>query len=152
MKAIKQATGARPTRTSAGVIVVRRAAGRWRFLLLRAFRYWDFPKGMVEEGEEPLAAARREVEEETGITELDFRWGTDYRETEPYNRAKVARYYIAETSQSRVVFGINPLLGRPEHHEYRWADEAQAQALVSARVAPILAWALDLIKKPAKPG
>jgi len=26
------------------------------FLLLRAFNHWDFPKGMVESGEEALAA------------------------------------------------------------------------------------------------
>jgi predicted NUDIX family NTP pyrophosphohydrolase len=28
---------------------------------------WTIPKGVVDEGEEPLAAARREFEEETGI-------------------------------------------------------------------------------------
>ena len=46
---------------SAGVIVVRRAGGAWHYLLLRAFDYWDFPKGIVEQGEDPLQAARREV-------------------------------------------------------------------------------------------
>jgi predicted NUDIX family NTP pyrophosphohydrolase len=29
---------------------------------------WSIPKGTVEEGEEPLAAGRREFEEETGLT------------------------------------------------------------------------------------
>ena len=41
-------------------------------LLLRAYRNWDLPKGLVEPGEQPFAAACREVEEETGITDLDF--------------------------------------------------------------------------------
>ena len=27
---------------------------------------WSIPKGLIDEGEEPLAAARREFEEETG--------------------------------------------------------------------------------------
>jgi len=39
--------------------VVRTTPQGWRFLLLRAFNHWDFPKGMVETGEEPLAAAIR---------------------------------------------------------------------------------------------
>ncbi|WP_374775821.1 NUDIX hydrolase [Streptomyces sp. NBC_01310] len=31
-------------------------------------KYWDIPGGYVETGESPLSAARREVEEELGIT------------------------------------------------------------------------------------
>ena len=53
-----------PARLSAGVIVVRRAPQGWLFLLLRAYRNWDFPKGLVEPGESPLATARRELGEE----------------------------------------------------------------------------------------
>jgi bis(5'-nucleosidyl)-tetraphosphatase len=60
---------------SAGVIVVRKHADGYRYLLLRAFRYWDFPKGLVEAGEDPLASAVREVAEETTLTDLKFRWG-----------------------------------------------------------------------------
>ena len=44
-----------PERFSAGVIVVRRTPEGPRFLLLRSYRYWDFPKGQVETGETPLA-------------------------------------------------------------------------------------------------
>lgn len=43
---------------SAGVIIVRRYDDEWRYLLLRVYNYWDFPKGEVEPGEDPLAAAR----------------------------------------------------------------------------------------------
>ena len=57
----------RSSRLSAGVVVVRQSGEGWRFLLLRAFNHWDFPKGMVEAGEEPLAAAIREVREESLI-------------------------------------------------------------------------------------
>ena len=52
---------------SSGAVVVRRAGGEWLLLVLRAFRNWDFPKGLVEPGEEPLTAAKREVAEETGL-------------------------------------------------------------------------------------
>lgn len=131
---------------SAGVIVVRREGNMWLYLLLRAFKYWDFPKGIVGGDEDPLEAARREVEEETGLTDLVFSWGHDYRETEPYGQSKVARYYVAETRQREVVLPISPELGRPEHHEYRWVSYAEARRLLAPRVQPILDWAHALIK------
>ena len=105
---------------SAGVVVVRQTAEEWLFLMLRAYRNWDFPKGLVEAGENPLAAARREVAEETLIEDLSFTWGECYIETAPYSRNKVARYYLAATQADSVTLPIRPELGRPEHHEWRW--------------------------------
>ncbi len=58
---------------SAGVIVVRLVEQTPQYLLLRAYSYWDFPKGEVEAGEDPLHAAVREVQEETTLGELVFR-------------------------------------------------------------------------------
>jgi len=59
------------TERSAGAIVYRltgRGATREReYLLLDYGRYWDFPKGHVEAGEDDLAAAVRELHEEPGI-------------------------------------------------------------------------------------
>ena len=129
---------------SAGVVVLNRSGGTCRFLLLRAYSYWDFPKGLVERDEVPLAAAQREVEEEAGICTLDFCWGDVYRETEPYGRGKVARYYVAETSETRVVLRVSPELGRPEHHEARWVLLEQALTLLAPRVHPIVKWAADV--------
>lgn len=131
----------RPTRLSAGVVVVRETPEGWRYLLLRAFNHWDFPKGMVEAGEEPLAAAIREVKEETGIADLEFAWGDVHTETGPYSRGKVARYYLARTGTSDVVLMIIEELGRAEHNEYRWVDLETAMKLVSPRVQPIVQWA-----------
>ena len=54
------------------MVVVSRTDEHWRVLLLRVYNYWDCPKGVVEAGEDPLVAARREVREETTIEELDF--------------------------------------------------------------------------------
>lgn len=131
----------RPTRLSAGVVVVRDTSEGWRFLLLRAFTHWDFPKGMVEAGEEPLAAAIREVKEETLITDLEFAWGDAHIQTGPYSHGKVARYYLARTRTTEVSLPVIEELGRPEHNEYRWVDEAGALKLVSPRVEPIVEWA-----------
>ena len=132
---------ARAPRLSAGVVVVRRGPTGWLFLMLRAYRNWDFPKGVLEPGEEPLAAARREVREETLINDLQFTWGEEYRETAPYSNNKVARYYVAQTHTERVTLPVSPELGKPEHDESRWLDLAGALSLSSPRVAPIVRWA-----------
>lgn len=131
---------------SSGIVVVRRGHREWKYLLLRAYRNWDFPKGIVEEGEDPLDAAKREVAEETGIWDLEFHWGLTYRETEPYSGGKkVARYYIAETETSEVVFSVNPEIGRPEHHEYRWVNDREIRELAPKRILGIVEWASSIL-------
>ena len=130
-----------PPILSAGVVVLRDTDDGWRVLLLRAYNYWDCPKGLAEVGEDPLTAAKREVQEETGITDLDFRWGEDFFETEPYSKNKVARYYLAATRVADVKLPVSPDLGVPEHHEYRWLDFAAARALAVPRIAAVLTWA-----------
>lgn len=135
-------------RLSAGVVVVRSGKVGWLFLMLRAYRNWDFPKGMVEPGEEPLAAARREVREETLIEDLEFRWGEMYRETGPYGNRKIARYYLAATQTESVALPVNPELGRPEHNEWRWMDREAAFSVASPRLQPIVRWAAEAVGHP----
>jgi len=136
---------------SSGVVVVRWNSDHYDYLLLRAYNYWDFPKGVVETNESPLQAAVREVEEETTLTRLRFRWGDVYRETHPYNQGrKVARYYIAEASSSAVRLPDNPELGRPEHSEYRWVDRATAWTLLTPRVRAILEWTDSILIRPTR--
>jgi 8-oxo-dGTP pyrophosphatase MutT (NUDIX family) len=132
-------------RLSAGVVIIRETADGPRYLLLRAYRHWDFPKGMVESDETPFAAAQREVAEETGIRALDFAWGEVYRETAPYARGKVARYYLARTDREDVELTANPLTGIHEHMEYRWVRPEEAVALVTPRVKQILDWAQNCL-------
>src|SRR5271170_8143150 len=91
-----------PTRLSSGVVVVSVIDRKLEFLLLRAYRNWDFPKGLVEAGEEPIQAAIREVREETTLEDLSFEWGMVFMDTGPYNRGKIARYYIARSKETRV--------------------------------------------------
>lgn len=126
---------------SAGAVIVRETDGGARFLLLRAFDHWDFPKGLVEAGEVPLAAAIREVREETTLDDLEFPFGEIFTETGPYSRGKIARYYLARTRRSDVSLPVNPAIGVPEHHEYRWVDQPSALQLVSPRVQPVVQWA-----------
>jgi len=136
---------------SAGIVIIRKEGPDWKYLLLRAYKNWDFPKGMVEPREDPLESAKRESEEEAGISDLNFKWGHVFKETEPYTgpfnrKKKIARYYIAETTQSKVTFSVNPELGKPEHHEYRWLSHTEVRKLAPGRLIPIIEWANDLIQ------
>jgi 8-oxo-dGTP pyrophosphatase MutT (NUDIX family) len=126
---------------SAGIVVVREEEGEWKYLFLRAYRNWDFPKGIVGEGEDPLLAAKREVEEETGIQDLRFQWGIQYKETDPYlGGKKIARYYVAVTSEKSLTLPSSPELGRPEHDEYRWISYEELKTLAPPRLQPIVEW------------
>ena len=129
------------SRLSCGVVVARKTDAGWVTLMLRAFHHWDFPKGIREQGEEPMHAAIREVGEETGITELSFDWGDRFFETGPYSRGKIARYFIATTTQEDVSMGISPETGEPEHHEWRWVTFDEAFDLGAPRVRQIVQWA-----------
>src|ERR1043165_6610877 len=53
---------------SAGLIIFREDPdGRRLYLLLDYGKHWDYPKGHIEKGEDEVAAAPRELKEETGI-------------------------------------------------------------------------------------
>jgi bis(5'-nucleosidyl)-tetraphosphatase len=133
------------TRLSSGVVIVSLLNRKLRFLLLRAYRNWDFPKGLVEPGEEPIEAAIREVREETALDDISFDWGLVFMDTGPYNRGKISRYYIARSKETHIVLPVNPQLGVPEHHEARWVDYQKALDMVTPRLTPVLRWAYRII-------
>ena len=130
---------------SAGVVIVSLMERKLKFLLLRAYRNWDFPKGIVEPGESPIDAALREVREETTLDDISFDWGLAFMETGPYNKGKIARYYIARSKEQQILLPINPDLGVPEHQEARWVSVDKALGLVSARLKPVVRWSYNTI-------
>ena len=132
-------------RLSCGAVIVRRSDGGWLTLMLRAYRNWDFPKGLCEPGESPIEAAVREVREESGIEVLHFDWGNRFTETGPYSQGKTARYYLARTEQAAVRMGLSPDTGRPEHHESRWVDFDTAHDLAAPRVRTVVEWARAIV-------
>ena len=136
---------ASPPRLSSGVVVVSVLERKLKFLLLRAYRNWDFPKGLVEAGEEPIDAAVREVREETTLDDISFDWGMVFINTGPYNKGKISRYYIARSKEVQVRLPVNPELGHPEHHEARWVDFDTALTMISPRLQPVVRWAYGVV-------
>lgn len=126
---------------SAGVVIIRYENNTPLLLLMRAYTYWDFPKGGIEDNENKIMAAIREVQEEAGITDLDFKWGKSYYETESYGKnKKVVFYFIAETKEQNIVMGISPQLGTPEHEEYKWVTFDEAKSLTVDRIKKVISW------------
>lgn len=130
-----------PEILSCGAVIVRWDRGEFRYLLLKAYNFWDFPKGQLEGDETPLETALREIKEETTIEDLTFPWGQDFYETAPYYRGKkVARYYLGETRRRRIELPINPELGRPEHSRWAWFTRFEALKHVTPRVQEVIYW------------
>jgi len=137
--------------TSAGGVVVRMASAdggdaRPLFLIIRdSYDNWGFPKGHVEAGERPEAAALREVSEETGIESLTVRTSIDtidwYFRFRGRLIHKVCHFYLmvtdlADTSPQRSE-GITAC---------RWESYEQAAQLVSyANARDVLRRAHELI-------
>lgn len=116
---------------SAGGIVFRRDGERTFFLLIRdPYRNWGFPKGHLEDGEAPDAAAVREVAEETGIAAVEVRspvetidWTFRFRGRRIH---KTCHFFLMETAQRRTA---------PQAKEgitaCRWATYEQATKMIA---------------------
>ena len=115
------------------------------FLILRAYRNWDFPKGGAEPRESPLEAAKREMAEEAGIQELSLAWGEVSVTTGIYSGGKVATYYLARVERRPITLPVSAELGRPEHDEYRWVSYDEARSLLPPRLIPVLDWAKGIV-------
>ena len=117
--------------TSAGGVVFRMDVGQPLYLLIRdSYKNWGFPKGHIETGEQPEAAALREVKEETGLDDLSIRspidtidWFFRFRGQLIH---KVCHFYLMETADATT---------SPQHAEgitaCRWTRFEEAQSLIS---------------------
>ena len=96
-----------PEAVSAGGVVVRAADGRAMVALIREQSYEEYvlPKGHVDAGESIEDAARREIEEEAGFTELELIQPMGVRARLNYHRTewKTTYYFLYRTWQVDVV-------------------------------------------------
>jgi 8-oxo-dGTP pyrophosphatase MutT (NUDIX family) len=137
---------------SAGGIVFRLERGKPRYLLIRdSYRNWGFPKGHLEPGEEPAAAAVREVTEETGLRALLLRglidtidWNFRFRGDAIH---KVCHFFLMESRRTRT---------SPQRAEgitaCRWMSFDEAQRRISYRNArEVLRRAHAMVGESARP-
>ena len=82
--------------------------------------HWDFPKGHIDDGETEIQTALRELEEETGIANVDlvdgFRDTITY--TFPSGQERIGKevvFFLATTKKSKVRLSH-------EHIDYSWLD------------------------------
>jgi 8-oxo-dGTP pyrophosphatase MutT (NUDIX family) len=134
---------------SVGIVPVLRVGHEYKFLLLRVYNYFEPPKGRAEKNENLLDTAIRETFEETSISkdELNFKWGMESYTTESYKKGtKINTFFIAETTKQNITLPINPELGKPEHHGFKWVTYDEAKKLTNERIGKVIDWAYNKIK------
>jgi 8-oxo-dGTP pyrophosphatase MutT (NUDIX family) len=126
---------------SSGGVLVRRLRGQWMIAAIRpAGRpqgLWALPKGNIGEGEDPAAAAVREVTEETGARgKVDRKLGdVRYVYTQSWGKErgtrifKVVSFYLLRYSGGR----LGDLSDEFAHEvaEARWLPLAEAPQLLA---------------------
>ena len=86
--------------------------------------HWDFPRGGMEKGETEKETARREILEETGITDIAFIDGFREKTFWFYKKEgktfyKEAIFYLAKTESFEVKIS-------PEHVAFKWLNFNEA--------------------------
>ncbi len=110
---------------SSGAVIFRDTPEGIVFLLLHyPSGHWDFVKGKMEKGENPLDTMVREAKEETGISDLNFVEG--FEENIEYDFQfegelihKKVVFYLAKTNTEKITISH-------EHLDFAWLDYKSA--------------------------
>jgi bis(5'-nucleosidyl)-tetraphosphatase len=130
------------------MVIVHHDGERYRFLVLRAFSDWDFPKALVQEGEDPLSVALAAARDKTGLDDLELNWGDECRETVPNEDHSVSRYYIAQSATDDVE--LRTPIGAEEDYEFRWVTADEAEDVLPPRLGLVLDWAVRMLVASAR--
>jgi 8-oxo-dGTP pyrophosphatase MutT (NUDIX family) len=114
---------------SAGAVIFYERGSRKYLLLKNPGGNWGFPKGNIEEGEDEIQTAEREIKEETGINDFSFVGG--FRERISYfyrkgNRTiyKTVVYFLAKARTDKVKISW-------EHDDYVWLSYTAAMRYIA---------------------
>jgi len=135
------------TEVSCGFITFTIKDGQPLYLILQHPTHWSFPKGHVEEGENLIQAATRELKEETGIENFKLINGFNEKISYYFTRSnqtirKEVNYFLAEVPPNTRV----KLSG--EHKTYKWANYREAlEALYFDNIKEVLRKAHRVITK-----
>ncbi|MFA6027948.1 MAG: NUDIX domain-containing protein [Patescibacteria group bacterium] len=106
---------------SVGAVVLNKD-NRMLIMFQKENRYWEFPKGKVEPGEEENEqnTLSREIEEETGITDLKIIPGFRYRLRYQFTlHGQIIRkeniFYLAVAQNDKIKIS-------DEHLDYKWVS------------------------------
>ncbi|MBF0564434.1 MAG: NUDIX domain-containing protein [Nitrospirae bacterium] len=115
---------------SYGVIPVGNDRVGILYLLIRHVNggHWAFPKGHANEGEEAIEAARRELAEETGITDYSIIGSITFREQYTFRREgqiydKTVQYFLAQVNDADTVEVIPQ---QAEVSDFKWVPYEEA--------------------------
>lgn len=115
---------------SVGAVIRYTPARTAEFLLLKNRRgSWGFPQGHIEKDETEIQTLLREVQEETGISDLDVqsyitKITYSFFKGDGMRREKEVRFYFATTATKQVKVS-------EEHVDYTWATLKDAFSLLA---------------------
>ncbi|MEM7494613.1 MAG: NUDIX domain-containing protein [Myxococcota bacterium] len=148
------ANGAARQHHCAGGIVAVATTTSWQYLVMKRQRTtgrveWVAPKGHLESGETSLTAARREIVEETGLTDLHMLKpvGTQqfsFKGLRGRPHEKQVDWYVFVVGDTNVL----RLNGAEGFVEARWLPYEQARALFThSGFLPFLQRARDVLRR-----
>lgn len=117
---------------SAGGIIFYKKGKKIKYLLIQ-YRagHWEFPRGHVEKGESDIEAAKREIEEETGLKDLVFIPGFQKKSSWFYKRkgeneqvCKEVLFYLCRSKTKKIKISF-------ENIDFRWLTYTEAIKIVT---------------------
>ena len=120
----------RKTKTAGGVVI--NSTGKI-LVVSQHGTSWSLPKGHIEEGEDALTAAKREIHEESGIKNLTF-----VKPLSSYERFRTGKDGANDRSElkhiSMFLFRTDETVLAPidaENPEARWVDKSEVSSILT---------------------
>jgi putative (di)nucleoside polyphosphate hydrolase len=158
-----------PYRPCVGIMVLNREGRVW--IGRRADRpgkdmiggWWQMPQGGIDEGEDPAAAALRELAEETGMRSVTILAAS--RDWHPYDlpahlmgrvwggryRGQTQRWFAVRFAGSDTEIDLEPAGHDPEFDAWRWAPVDEVLALIVPFKRDVYARIIDEFRPLARP-